>query len=164
MSETRIPAPCYAKAVNDASEVPEEIHEALRVRLATGAREVHQLKIALAELALRAADPDAFRLLEVARRFLQSRATAAELAEARQDCWAQVGSLACYCTPTDSLASQAILCCLEADEAQHAPASLSEQALRVLRCGVPAELVLQTLRGLEAHGSDAAATGLRGLR
>jgi len=132
--------------VNDASEVPQEIREALRARFSTGAREVHRLKVALAELVLRIADSDAFRQLEVARQFLHSCATAAELADARQDRWAQIGSLACYCTPTDSLASQAILCCLEADESQHALASLSEQALRVLRCGVSAELVLRTLR------------------
>jgi hypothetical protein len=107
------------------------------------------LKVALAELILRMADPDAFRQLEVARLFLDSRATAAELADARQDRWAHVGSLACYCTPTDSLASQAILCCLEADESQHARTTLSEQAVRVLRCGVPAELVLRILREIE---------------
>jgi hypothetical protein len=131
--------------VNDPSEIPPEIREALRARLSTGAREVHRLKVALAELVLGVADPDAFGQLEVARRFLESGATAAELLDARQDRWAQIGSLACYCTPTDSLASQAILCCLEADESQHAPASLSEHAVRVLRCGVPAELVLHIL-------------------
>jgi hypothetical protein len=132
--------------VNDTSEVPQELREALRAHLTTGARELHRLKIAFAELVLRAAEPDAFRQLEVARRFLESAATAAELADVRQDCWAHIGSLACYCTPTDSLASQAILCCLEADESQHTPASLSEQVVRVLRCGVPAELVLRALR------------------
>ena len=132
--------------VNDASEVPQEIREAMRARLTTGARELHRLKVALAELVLRVAEPAAFRQLEVARRFLESGATAAELADARQDCWTHIGSLACYCTPSDSLASQAILCCLEADESQHAPVSLSEQVLRVLRCGVPAEHVLRTLQ------------------
>lgn len=132
--------------VNDPSEVTPEIREALRAHLSTGALEIHRLKVALAELILRVADPDAFGQLGIARNFLESSATAAELADARQDRWAHIGSLACYCTPTDSLASQAILCCLEADESQHAPASLSEQAVRVLRCGVPAELVLRILR------------------
>jgi hypothetical protein len=132
--------------VNDVSEVAEEIRAALHECSMSGAREVHRLKVALAELVLRIADPDACNQLGVARQFLESGVTAAELADARQDRWAQIGSLACYCTPTDSLASQAILCCLEADESQHGPASLSEQAVRVLRCGVSAELVLRTLR------------------
>lgn len=127
-------------------EVPQEIREALRARLTTDPRELHRLKIALAELVLRAAEPDASRQLEIARLYLESGATAAELADARQDCWTHIGSLACYCTPTDSLASQAILCCLEAEQSQHTPASLSEQAARVLRCGAPAELVLRALR------------------
>lgn len=131
--------------VNDADEVPHEIREALSARLTTGARELHRLKIGLAELVLRVAEPGASGQLEVARRFVEAGATEAELADARQDCWAHIGSLACYCTPTDSLASQAILCCLEADESQHTPASLSEQAVRVLRCGAPAERVLLAL-------------------
>jgi hypothetical protein len=132
--------------VNDAREVPQEIREALRARFSSSAREVQRLKVALAELVLRMADADAFRQLGVARHFLESGATAAELADARQDRWAHIGSLACYCTPTDSLVSQAILSCLEADESQHTPAGLEEQAVRVLRCGVPAELVLRALR------------------
>lgn len=132
--------------VNDESEVPQEIREALQGRPTAAAREVHRLKIALAELVLRVAEPAAFRQLEVARRFLESTATAAALADARQDCWTHIGSLACYCTPTDSLASQAILACLEADESRHLPGSLSEQVVRVLRCGVPGELVLRVLR------------------
>lgn len=132
--------------MNDDREVPQELGEALRARSASGAREVLRLKVALAELVLRLADADAFRQLDVARHFLESGATAAELADARQDRWAQIGSLACYCSPSDSLVSQAILCCLEADEAQHTAASLSEQAVRVLRCGVSAELLLRALR------------------
>ncbi|HWA74437.1 MAG TPA: hypothetical protein VG937_18960 [Polyangiaceae bacterium] len=132
--------------MNDTSEVPQEIREALRTRFSSGPREVHRLKVALAELVLRIAGPGAFGQLGVARRFLEAGATVAELADARQDSWAHIGSLACYCTPTDSLASQAILCCLEADDSQHAPETLTEQAVRVLRCGVPTELVLRTLQ------------------
>jgi hypothetical protein len=108
--------------------------------------EVHRLQIALARLVLEQAPPAAASQLALAHAFLENRASATELKEARQDCWVHVGSLACGCSVADSASAHAIMTCLETDDAAHASGTLVEQVERVLRCGAPELGILGVLR------------------
>jgi len=96
----------------------------------------HRCKLELARLVVRQAPASAANQLDLAERFLNGEASIAELAEARTDVWSYLGSLACYCSATDSASAQAILGCLETDPSAHTFASLLEQVERVARCGV----------------------------
>jgi hypothetical protein len=98
-------------------------------------------------LVLEQASPSAPQQLELATAFIEGRARAEELMEAKQDCWTYVGSLACGCSLADSASAHAILICLETAPDAHSPAALREQVERVLRCGVDE---LAALRVLEA--------------
>jgi hypothetical protein len=106
---------------------------------------LHRLKLALAKLVASTASPSAQNQLGLVERFLEGRALAAELSDAKQDAWAYIGSLACYCSRTDSASAQAVLSCLEADDAAHTFASLREQAARVAACGIESAALIPAL-------------------
>ncbi|MFZ5892708.1 MAG: hypothetical protein ACOY0T_16735 [Myxococcota bacterium] len=116
--------------------LPSLVFAAAQRHSKTSPVEVHRLKIRLAKLVLGQATPSAVNQLELAERFVNGQSTREELADARQDAWTYIGSLACYCSVTDSASSQAVLSCLESDPAAHDFSSLLEQSERVLRCGV----------------------------
>jgi hypothetical protein len=103
---------------------------------AASPRAIHRLQVGLARLVLEQAPPAAPGQLALAVAFIEGRAAAADLLDARQDCWTHVGSLACGCSVADSASAHAIMTCLETDPAAHSPAALVEQAERILRCGV----------------------------
>jgi hypothetical protein len=109
--------------------------------------QVHHLQVGLAELVLSQAPPAALGQLELAKAFIEGRADAAALRDARQDCWSYVGSLACGCSVSDSASAHAIMTCLESDRSAHEPAALVEQVERVLRCGVSEPHIIAVLRG-----------------
>jgi hypothetical protein len=67
------------------------------------------------------------------------------LRSAQQDCWTQVGSLACGCSAADSASGAALLACLEGDPSAHTPAALAEQVTRALRAGVTESAILVVL-------------------
>ncbi len=94
---------------------------------------------------LEQAPPGAAGQLALALAFIEGRAAAAELLDARQDCWTSVGSLACGCSVADSASAHAIMTCLETDAAAHSPATLAEQAERILRCGVAEARIVAVL-------------------
>jgi hypothetical protein len=123
-----------------------EIRAALGAHARAPVVEVHRLQIALARLVLEQAPSAAASQLTLAQAFLESRASAAELKDARQDCWAYVGSLACGCSASDSASAHAVMICLETDDAAHASAALVEQVERVLRCGALELGILSVLR------------------
>ena len=77
----------------------------------------------------------------------EGRASAAELRDARQDCWTYVGSLACGCSISDSASAHAVMTCLEPDDAAHVGSLLLEQVERVRRCGASQAQILAVLRG-----------------
>jgi hypothetical protein len=110
---------------------------------------VHRLQLRLAELLLSHAPPGATGQLELALGFVEGRADASALHEARQDCWTYVGSLACGCSVADSASAHAIMVCLETDPTAHSPAALAEQVERSLRCGASEADVLGVLRGAQ---------------
>lgn len=124
----------------------EPIREAASLLATAPPRTVHRAKIELAKLALSEAPPQAVNQLELAERFLHGAASSSELASAKTDVWTYIGSLACYCTVSDSASAQAVLCCLETDDGHHTAASLLEQAERVSRCRVDAERITAVLR------------------
>ena len=121
----------------------------LRLRLAAfgsaSPLAIHRLQVGLARLALEQAPPAAPGQLALALAFIEGRALAAELLDARQDCWTHVGSLACGCSVADSASAHAIMTCLETDAAAHSPAALVEQAERILRCGVDEARIVAVL-------------------
>jgi hypothetical protein len=125
--------------------LPNDVEVAARARAASGSRSIHLLKLELAKLVSGVAAPSALNHLFLAERYLAGSASASDLSEARQEAWSEVGSLACYCSPTDAASSKVVLSCLEASDAAHTPSSLLEQLARVLDCGVHAELVLAVL-------------------
>ncbi len=125
--------------------------EAEARRAAANAENLHRLKLELAKLVLSQASPSAVNQLHLVERFLEGQASAAELADARQDAWAYVGSLACYCSPTDSASAQAVLSCLETGPAAHTGDSLLEQVERVLLCGISERALLEVLIGCRAE-------------
>lgn len=106
---------------------------------------VHRLQVGLARLVLSQAPPSASSQLDLAVAFIEGRITSAELREAKQDCWSYVGSLACGCSVSDSASAHAVLSCLETDDDAHVSAKLSEQAEKVLRCGVSETSILRVL-------------------
>lgn len=112
---------------------------------ALDSRVIHRLKIELAKLVAGLGSTGALNQLRVAEQFLAGQVGRAELLDARQDAWAQAGSLACYCSRADFFAGQSVLTCLEADPAAHTPKSLSEQCERALQAGVTAASAAQVL-------------------
>lgn len=130
------------------------LSDALESVQTRGARQVHRLEIELAELVLPHAPPGAPAQLELGRALIEGRGSLSALREARQDCWAYAGSLACGCSTADSASAHAILACLEPDEAAHDAESLAEQVKRILRCGVVEERILAVL-GAASSRDDA---------
>lgn len=84
--------------------------------------------------------------LDLARAFIEGRADAAALRDARQDCWSYVGSLACGCSISDSASAHAVMTCLEAESSAHEPPALAEQVERIARCGVDEARIMAVLR------------------
>lgn len=109
--------------------------------------QVHRLQVGLARLVLDQAPPSAPQQLALALAFIEGHAQRAQLHDAKQDLWTYVGSLACGCSIADSASAHAVLSCLETDEASHSSAALTEQVIKVLRCGV---VEISILRVLEA--------------
>jgi hypothetical protein len=128
------------------SSLSAAIQAAARRHAEAGPAAIQRLKLRLAALVAPQAPANAVNHLALAQRFVDGAASSGELLDARQDVWAYVGSLACYCSPTDSASAQAILACLESSPAAHASASLPEQVERVLCCGVSEAQVLSVLR------------------
>jgi hypothetical protein len=110
---------------------------------AASAPTLARLELALAELLLEHGPPGARAHLELAARFLDGRATAEELADARQECWAHAGALACGCSAADSATAAAFLAVLDASP--RTLQSLAEQIQRALRGGVSEAQVLELL-------------------
>ncbi|RYZ03752.1 MAG: hypothetical protein EOO73_26305 [Myxococcales bacterium] len=100
---------------------------------------VHRLQVGLARLVLDSAPPSAAGQLDLALAFIEGKATAAELREARSDCWSYLGSLACGCSLADSASGHAVMSCLEPDSASHSIGALREQVSKVLRCASEAK-------------------------
>jgi hypothetical protein len=123
-----------------------EILAALASFATASAGTVHRLQVGLAQLVLEQAPPAAPAQLELALAFIEERASPGAMHDAKQDCWTYVGSLACGCSIADSASAHAIMTCLETDEAAHTLSALSEQAERVLRCGVAESRILGFLR------------------
>jgi hypothetical protein len=119
---------------------------ALAERAASSPADIHRLQVGLAHCVLPQAPPGASLQLQLARAFIEGRAEAAELLEARRDCWSYVGSLACGCSLSDSASAHAIMTCLEPSSDAHSNAALREQIERVLRCGVDEAAILRALR------------------
>ncbi|HEY6078337.1 MAG TPA: hypothetical protein VIW29_06015 [Polyangiaceae bacterium] len=92
------------------------------------------------------APPGSAQQLALAQRFLDGEKLEPELAEAKQECWTYVGSLACGCSLTDSASAHVLLVCLETTPDSHHLGALTEQVERVLRCGVPLAQVLTALQ------------------
>ncbi len=121
------------------------IPAALAARTDAPPAEVHRLQVGLARLVLAHAPLAAAAQLELAVAFIEGRAVAAELHEAKQECWAYVGSLACGCSVADSASAHAVLSCLEAAPGAHSAAALAEQVSKVLRCGASETSILRVL-------------------
>ena len=141
--------PVVPKATSMAHGTPPlsaEITAALAVHADATPATLQRLQVGLARLVLPQAPPAATFQLDLALAFIEGRASAADLKEAKQDCWTYVGSLACGCSVADSASAHAILSCLEADAAAHTPAVLAEQVHKVLRCGVEQSTILALLR------------------
>jgi hypothetical protein len=134
------------RGVEAASRFSPEIDAALTALGTSPPPIVHRLQVGLAQLVLEQAPPGAALQLELARAFIEGRSGAAELLEARQDCWTHVGSLACGCSMADSASAHAIMCCLEPDADAHSNGALGEQVERVMRCGGDEAAILQILR------------------
>jgi hypothetical protein len=128
----------------------EPAQQALAQRGGASPQTLARLELALAELLIEHGPPGARAHLELAARFLEGGATAGELAEARQECWAYAGSLACGCSAADSATSAAFLAVLDASP--HTLESLTEQVERALRSGVSEERVLAVLMGKVPQG------------
>jgi hypothetical protein len=107
---------------------------------------IQRLKLELARLALEQAPPGSGERLELVEAWLSGRDVAVELREARQDCWAQMGSQACGCSPADAASAQCVLVCLDDAPVSHTLASLAEQCARLLSCGVSSERIVSALR------------------
>lgn len=128
--------------------LPEPAERALARHAGASAGAIQRLELALAELLVEHGPPGARGHLDLARRFVDGDAAAAELSEARQECWAYAGSLACGCSAADSATSAAFLAVLDASAAAHTLASLREQTERALRAGVSEGRVVEALGDL----------------
>ncbi len=106
---------------------------------------IHRLQVGLARLVLSQAPAAGSGQLDLALAFIEGRASAEDLHDARQDCWTYVGSLACGCSLADSASAHALMCCLETDEQRHSGSALAEQVERVLQCGAGEGAVLAVL-------------------
>jgi len=132
--------------------IPAELEALARTFAEVSPSTLHRLKLDLAKLVMLQAPPSAQNQLALAERFLEGGASAEALSDARQDAWAYIGSLACYCSATDSASAQAVLSCLESDAAAHTPQSLREQLERVLRCGVAQPAIARVLKQRSDQG------------
>jgi hypothetical protein len=126
--------------------VPSELLASIALLKNRDASDWHGLSVRMAALTLPHASPSAHQQLEQAQRFLLGQASAAELAEARQECWAYLCSLPCYCAVNDAASARAVLRCLESEASRYTLGSLTEQASDVLLAGVPAEALAALLR------------------
>jgi hypothetical protein len=133
----------------DVARFSPEISELLARFREAPSQVVHRLQVGLARLVLDQAPPSASSQLQLAVAFIEGRVGEPELRDARQDCWTFVGSLACGCSISDSASAHAVMTCLESDEAAHGASSLSDQIMRVLRCGVSEAEILTVLRDAE---------------
>jgi hypothetical protein len=124
------------------------IHAALMSLSGASPAAVHRLQVGLARLTLSQAPLVAPAQLDLALAFIEGSASAAELRDARTDCWTYLGSLACGCSLADSASAHAVLSCLESDRAAHSVAALAEQVSKVLSCGASPALVLRVLADL----------------
>lgn len=115
-------------------------------------RVVQRVKRRLLELARPSLPPVAFPLLELVDRYLEGEPLEGELAEGRADVWAQVGTLACYCSVDDSAALRSVLAVLETDEGAHAPSSLERFAEDVAILGVAPAAIERELSALGGGG------------
>jgi hypothetical protein len=122
-----------------------QIEAALSLHAAASGRALHGLEIELGQLLVPHGPPGAEQQLALARAFLEGAASQAELASAQQDCWTQVGALACGCSVADSAAGAAFLACLQGDASAHTLGTLTEQVTRALRAGVEESAVLDVL-------------------
>jgi hypothetical protein len=123
-------------------------------RLSVGLKEPRELvlrKVALARLLRSQLPPFAWNLLAELEEALEEGSVenlARLRREGREQCWTHLGSLACYCSVTDSLSMQAVSACFEEPDPATALSSLEEQAARVERAGIDAGLVRATLEGV----------------
>lgn len=131
--------------------LPQPVSEALSPFYGASPRAVHRAKVELAKLVLAEAPPQAVRQLELAERFLSGEANDAELATEKTEVWTYIGSLACYCTVSDSASAQAVLSCLESEDRHHTIESLFEQIERVSRCRVDAARMMAALKRAGEH-------------
>jgi len=131
---------------SDSTGLSPEIQAALAACGAAPVQVVHRLQVGLARLVLEQAPASAASQLQLALAFIDGQATAAQLLDARQDCWLYVGALACGCSLADSASAHAIMTCLETDATAHASQALHDQVERVLRCGATEPHILSVLR------------------
>jgi hypothetical protein len=132
----------------DQAPTEADVQAALTRFASANARAIHRAQVALAELVTDLGPPGSVQHLELASRFVNGESVQGDLAEAKQECWVYVGSLACGCSVTDSLSAHVMLTCLEAAPESHAASALGEHVERVLRCGVSVERVLDVLKRL----------------
>jgi hypothetical protein len=132
------------------SEVSPEVRSALSRFASATAEQVHRAQFGLARLLVEQGPPGSPHYLELAQAFLERRANASALREAKQDLWTYVGQLACGCSLADSASAHAMMTCLETSEDAHSPSALAEQVERALRCGVSEAAAVAAL--LEAVG------------
>lgn len=123
----------------------EPVQQALARHAEASPGVIQRLELELASLNLEHGPPGARQHLELAARFLDGAASAADLAEARQECWLYAGSLACGCSAADSATSAAFLAVLDGRAAAHTSESLAEQVERALRAGASVARVLEVL-------------------
>lgn len=130
---------------DDSPQPSPELQARLAAFGAASPEAIHRLQVGLARLVLEQAPPAAVGQLTLALAFIEGRAAASELRDARQDCWTYVGSLACGCSMADSASAHSIMTCLETEAAAHSLAALTEQAERIVRCGVDEARILAVL-------------------
>lgn len=123
--------------------------EALREILSASAFEeptfAKNAKLALAALVAPIAPPFARNLLELAARAAKGEASESDLSEGRVEAWTYLGSLACYCSETDSLSVQITMTALDSATADRATLFSISEKLR--RAGVAEEAIFATLQG-----------------
>jgi len=132
--------------------IPADLDALAQTFAAASASTLHRIKLELAKLVIGQAPPSAQNQLALAERFLEGHASAGALGDARQDAWAYIGSLACYCSAIDSASAQAVLSCLESEASAHTPLSLREQLERVLRSGIAPPAIARVLEQSSAQG------------
>ena len=143
-----------ALAASDLAPTSPDVQAALASFAGADGPAIHRAELALAGLVVDWAPPGSAQHLALAQRFLDGEKLQTELAEAKQECWTYVGSLACGCSLADSASAHVLLVCLEASPDAHHLGALTEQVERVLRCGVPVAQVLTALQPPSKRASD----------